>query len=243
MVEHERYMHTHRHVKPYKCSYCDYRCNLSGNCRKHIANRHPGQPIVWVRVCEKWDDTGASAEPPPTAASQAASTDFKADVGKKAAMVPSMLPSSQSSLTELRPASTASELVESQLLLAATSQGTTVSQQQLLEDVVMNLTCYQNKQPPPAATPTTKQQQEQAAQAGKLVVPIPANPIMAHHPPHPQHPPQPSHVNPIAHYYPNDALGLSFFMGMEGAQQSYVSSLQYNPPMSSGNHEAPHYRN
>lgn len=52
LKNHIRVMHTHRHIKPYKCPYCDFRCASSGNCRKHVMNRHKGLPVTWVKVSD-----------------------------------------------------------------------------------------------------------------------------------------------------------------------------------------------
>ena len=52
LKNHIRVMHTHRHVKPYKCPYCDFRCASSGNCRKHVMNRHKGLPVTWIKVSD-----------------------------------------------------------------------------------------------------------------------------------------------------------------------------------------------
>ena len=56
-------MHTHRSLKPYKCCYCDYRCNLSGNCRKHIKQKHKGREVKWIKVADASDETRDKVSP------------------------------------------------------------------------------------------------------------------------------------------------------------------------------------
>lgn len=50
LKEHIRVMHTHRDLKPYKCAYCDYRCKISGNARKHCMYRHKGLEVKYIKL-------------------------------------------------------------------------------------------------------------------------------------------------------------------------------------------------
>ena len=58
---HMRVMHTHPNHKPFKCVHCDFHCATSGNCRKHIMQRHKGLEVKWIKVAEK--TPAAAADP------------------------------------------------------------------------------------------------------------------------------------------------------------------------------------
>ncbi|XP_013421310.1 oocyte zinc finger protein XlCOF6 [Lingula anatina] len=50
LKEHIRVMHTHRDLKPFKCGYCDFRCKISGNVRKHCLHKHKGVEVKYLKV-------------------------------------------------------------------------------------------------------------------------------------------------------------------------------------------------
>ena len=63
---HVRVMHTQRGYKPYKCAYCDFHCATGGNCRKHVANKHKGMEIKYIKLDGKPDEINPDAVEPMT---------------------------------------------------------------------------------------------------------------------------------------------------------------------------------
>ena len=50
---HMKLVHSPLKVKSYKCFPCDFTCTQSGNCRKHILQRHPNQDVKVVKLTKE----------------------------------------------------------------------------------------------------------------------------------------------------------------------------------------------